>query len=199
MLHGIDLRMLILLLLFCSVNITHCCTPSLSGASSIRTNIAHRQPPSASGHDDDELASTIHALCTGLNLDYVDPSLVISGVRKGQNEGISSTDLFNLASETAAYMSTDHPDYAKLASRIAVKSLHESTPAKFSEAIELLYRYVDPKSELKAGCISDRVYDIVRQNAQLIDSYIDSKRDFDFDYFGFKTLERLVFCHAQLH
>ena len=138
----------------------------------------------------EEIFCSIKALCHGLNQHYVDAALVADRVSKGAFQGISETELDGLAAETAAYMSTDHPDYAVLAARIAIKSLHKATVSTFSEAIEILYRYVEPKTGLGAGFISDKVYDIVQRNKVSIDTKIQTSRDFNFDYFGIKTLEK---------
>ncbi len=105
-------------------------------------------------------------------------------------DGVHTIDLDNLAAETAASLTTKHPDYALLASRIAVSNLHKNTIKSFSKTIEILYNYVDPKTNQKASLIADDVYEIVMKNAQLLDSSIIYDRDFGYDYFGFKTLER---------
>jgi len=87
-------------------------------------------------------------------------------------------------------MSTEHPDYAKLAARISISNLHICSHQRFSDAIEMLYHYIDPKSGERAGLISDSLYKIVTTHTNEIDNYIDDTRDFNFDYFGFKTLEK---------
>jgi ATP cone domain len=138
----------------------------------------------------DKITKRIVNLCHGLNKEFVDPVLVAQGTVRGLYSGVTTSELDNLASETAAYMSTVHPDYAKLASRIAISNLQKDTPAKFSEVIELLHQYVDPKSGLPAGFISEKLYEKVKKNAEKIDAYIKHSRDFHFDYFGFKTMER---------
>jgi len=98
--------------------------------------------------------------------------------------------LDNLAAETAASLTTRHPDYALLASRIAVSNLHKNTNKSFSKTMEALYNYVDPKTKQNAPLIADDVYEIIKKNAQELDSTIIYDRDFGYDYFGFKTLER---------
>ena len=138
----------------------------------------------------DKITKRVRNLCSGLHEKFVDPVVVAQGVVRGLFSGVSTSELDNLASETAAYMSTDHPDYALLASRIAISNLQKDTPRLFSEVVEKLYRYVDPKSGLPAGFISDKLYEKVMRHADEINAYIDHSRDFNFDYFGFKTLEK---------
>jgi ribonucleoside-diphosphate reductase alpha chain len=105
-------------------------------------------------------------------------------------DGVTTSDLDNLAAETAASLTTTHPDYALLASRIAVSNLHKNTTKSFSKTVLDLYNYIDPKTGQKAALIADDVNEIVQANAQLLDSTIIYDRDFGYDYFGFKTLER---------
>jgi ribonucleoside-diphosphate reductase alpha chain len=105
-------------------------------------------------------------------------------------DGVTTTILDNLAAETAASLTTNHPDYALLASRIAVSNLHKNTTKSFSKTIEELYNYIDPKTNQPAKLIADDVFEIVMANAQILDSTIIYDRDFGYDYFGFKTLER---------
>lgn len=99
-------------------------------------------------------------------------------------------ELDNLAAETAAYMTTKHPDYAILAARIAISNLHKETTKQFSQVVEDLYRYVNPKTDKLASMISDDVYKVVQANAERLNSAIIYDRDFSYNYFGFKTLER---------
>lgn len=138
----------------------------------------------------DKITKRIVKLCDGLNKRFVDPVIVAQGVVRGLFSGVTTSELDNLASETAAYMSTEHPDYAKLASRIAISNLQKDTPHSFSEVIEMLYNYIDPKSNLPAGFISEKLYEKVKRHEEKINNYISHSRDFNFDYFGFKTLER---------
>ena len=138
----------------------------------------------------DKITKRIGKLCDGLNKQYVDPVVVAQGVVRGLFSGVTTSELDNLASETAAYMSTEHPDYARLASRIAISNLQKDTPGSFTEVIEMLYTYIDPKSDLPAGFISEKLYEKVKKHEKRINEYIDHSRDFNFDYFGFKTLER---------
>ena len=138
----------------------------------------------------DKITKRIGKLCDGLNEQYVDPVVVAQGVVRGLFSGVTTSELDNLASETAAYMSTEHPDYARLASRIAISNLQKDTPGSFSDVINMLYAYIDPKSNLPAGFISEKLYEKVKKHEKRINEYIDHSRDFNFDYFGFKTLER---------
>jgi ribonucleoside-diphosphate reductase alpha chain len=138
----------------------------------------------------DKITARIQKLCYGLEPTHVEPIKVAMKVIEGLYDGVSTTDLDNLAAETAASLTTNHPDYAILASRIAVSNLHKNTTKSFSKTIHDLYNYVDPKTGLRAQLIADDVYEIVQANAQQLDSSIIYDRDFGYDYFGFKTLER---------
>lgn len=138
----------------------------------------------------DKITARIEKLCYGLNQQHVDPITVARKVIEGLYDGVTTTELDNLAAETAAMLTTKHPDYALLASRIAVSNLHKNTRKSFSQTIHALYNYIDPKTGQKAQLIADDVYEIIMKNADLLDSSIIYDRDFSFDYFGFKTLEK---------
>ena len=138
----------------------------------------------------DKITARITKLCYGLNSDYVDASAVAQKVILGVRDGIQTTELDNLAAETAATMTVRHPDYALLASRIAVSNLHKNTEKSFSKTMEMLYNYLDPKTGEKAPLLADDVYEVIQKNAELLDSTIIYDRDYHFDYFGFKTLEK---------
>ena len=138
----------------------------------------------------DKITARIQKLSYGLEPTHVDPILVAKKVIDGVYDGVSTSDLDNLAAETAASLTVRHPDYAQLASRIAVSNLHKKTIKSFSKTVESLYHYIDPKTGQKAGLIADDVYALVMENAQILDSSIIYDRDFGYDYFGFKTLER---------
>ncbi len=138
----------------------------------------------------DKITSRIKKLSYGLDDDFVDATEVAMKVITGVYDGVTTTELDNLAAETAAYLTTKHPDYAILAARVAVSNLHKVTKKSFSATIEDLYRYVDPKTGKLAPLIADDVYEIVMKNAEVLDSSVIYDRDFNFDYFGFKTLER---------
>jgi ribonucleoside-diphosphate reductase alpha chain len=138
----------------------------------------------------DKITARIQKLSYGLEPSHVDPILVAKKVIDGVYDGVTTSELDNLAAETAASLTVRHPDYAQLASRIAVSNLHKNTIKSFSKTIEALHKYLDPKTGLQASLIADDVYEIVMNNAHTLDSSIIYDRDFGYDYFGFKTLER---------
>ena len=138
----------------------------------------------------DKILNRIKKQCYGLNMDYIEPMEIAKKVINGLYDGITSVELDVLAAETAASLTPTHPDYSLLAARICVTSLHKKTPKLFSQVVESFYNYVDPKTGLKAPLIADDVYEIIRKNAKEIDSNIIYDRDLDYDYFGFKTLEK---------
>jgi ribonucleoside-diphosphate reductase alpha chain len=136
----------------------------------------------------DKITARIEKLCYGFQL--VDPIDVAKKVIEGLFDGVTTSELDNLAAETAASLTTKHPDYALLASRIAVSNLHKNTIKSFSETMRLLHTYVDPKTGKDASLLADDVWEVIEKNAELLDSSIIYDRDFGFDYFGFKTLEK---------
>jgi len=138
----------------------------------------------------DKITARVKKLCYGLNQKYVDPIEISRRVIQGLYDGVSTTELDNLAAETAATMATQHPDNARLAARIAISNLHKNTDKSFSRTMRALYDYIDPKTGEKAGLISDLTLNIIENNLDRIDSAIIYDRDYSFDYFGFKTLER---------
>ena len=137
----------------------------------------------------DKITARIRKLCYGLN-GLVDPLKVAMRVIEGLYDGVTTSELDNLAAEIAATMTTTHPDYAKLAARISVSNLHKNTKKSFSETMADLYTYVNPRTSKKAPLLSDEVYEVIQKNAEKLDSTIIYNRDFGYDYFGFKTLER---------
>tara|TARA_B110001450_G_scaffold45562_1_gene42130 strand:+ start:441 stop:2756 length:2316 start_codon:yes stop_codon:yes gene_type:complete len=137
----------------------------------------------------DKITARIKKLCYGLN-PLVAPEKVAIKVIEGLFDGVTTSELDNLAAEVAATNTITHPDYALLASRIAVSNLHKNTKKSFSDTVTDLYEYIDPKTNEKAPLISDEVYKIVKKNADVLDSTIIYDRDFRYDFFGFKTLER---------
>jgi len=137
----------------------------------------------------DKITARISKLCYGLN-PIVDPLKIAMKVIEGVFDGVTTSQLDTLAAEIAATNTTTHPDYALLASRIAIGNLHKNTKKSFSQTITDLYQYVDPKTGKGAGLIAEDVYNVVMENAPLLDSTIIYDRDFQFDYFGFKTLEK---------
>jgi ribonucleoside-diphosphate reductase alpha chain len=138
----------------------------------------------------DKITARVQKLCYGLEPQHVNPVSVAMKVIEGIYAGVTTHELDNLAAEIAASLTTTHPDYALLASRIAVSNLHKSTNKSFSKTMAALYNFVDPKTGLHAPLIADDVHEIIQKNAQLLDSTIIYDRDFGYDYFGFKTLER---------
>ena len=137
----------------------------------------------------DKITARIKKLCYGLN-PLVTPEKVAMKVIEGLYDGVTTSELDNLAAEVAATNTITHPDYALLASRIAVSNLHKNTKKSFSDVVKDLYEYIDPKTDKKAPLISDEVYDIIIKNSDILDSTIIYDRDFRYDFFGFKTLER---------
>ena len=137
----------------------------------------------------DKITARIRKLCYGLN-PLVDPVRVSMRVIEGLYDGVTTSELDNLAAEVAATMTTSHPDYTNLASRISVSNLHKNTKKSFSETMADLYNYVNPRTGKKAPLLSDEVYKVIKKNAEKLDSTIIYNRDFNYDYFGFKTLER---------
>ncbi|EYC12394.1 hypothetical protein Y032_0047g1457 [Ancylostoma ceylanicum] len=138
----------------------------------------------------DKITARIQKLSYNLNMDYVDPVLVAMKVIGGLYKGVSTVELDNLAAETAASMTTQHPDYAILAARIAVSNLHKKTGKVFSEVMKKLYEFRHPSTGEHSPMISKETYDIIMKNADRLNSAIVYDRDFSYTYFGFKTLER---------
>ena len=137
----------------------------------------------------DKITARIKKLCYDLN-PLVDPVRVAMRVIEGLYDGVTTSELDNLASEIAATMTTSHPDYAQLAARISVSNLHKNTKKSFSETMTDLYQYVNPRTGKDAPSLSDEVYNIIQKNKEVLDSSIIYNRDFGYDFFGFKTLER---------
>lgn len=137
----------------------------------------------------DKITERIKILCYGLN-DLVDPVKVAMRVIEGLYDGVSTSELDNLAAETAASMTVMHPDYAQLAARIAVSNLHKNTTKSFSETMIEMYHYINPRTGQKSPLLSDEVYKTIIDHSERLDSAIIYNRDFNYDYFGFKTLER---------
>ncbi|RCI00191.1 Ribonucleoside-diphosphate reductase large subunit [Rhizopus azygosporus] len=138
----------------------------------------------------DKITSRISKLCYGLNEDFVVPAKIAQKVVSGVYQGITTVELDNLTAETAAYMTTNHPDFAILAARIAISNLQKETDDKFSSVIHKLYHHEHPKLKQPNPLVSKELYDVVMANADKIDAAIIHDRDFDFNFFGFKTLER---------
>ena len=137
----------------------------------------------------DKITARVKKLCYGLS-PLVSAEQVAMKVIEGLYDGVTTSELDNLAAEVAASNTITHPDYALLASRIAVSNLHKNTKKSFSETVKQLYEYVDPKTGKNASLIAEDVYKVIMENAELLDSNIIYDRDFRYDFFGFKTLER---------
>lgn len=138
----------------------------------------------------DKITARISRMCYGLDEKRIDPVAVAQRVVTGVYPGVTTIELDNLTAETAAYMTTIHPDYATLAARLAISNLHKQTKKPFSDVIEDLYNYYNPKTQKKSPMISEEVYKIVMKHKDELNSAINYDRDFSYNYFGFKTLER---------
>uniref|UniRef100_A0AC35UE95 Ribonucleoside-diphosphate reductase n=1 Tax=Rhabditophanes sp. KR3021 TaxID=114890 RepID=A0AC35UE95_9BILA len=138
----------------------------------------------------DKITARIEKLCYGLNMDYVDPIQITLSVIKRIYKGVTTVELDDLAAATAASLCTSHPDYGVLAGRIAISNMQKQTKSSFSQVMNDLYEYVDPKTNKHSPMISKEVNDIVQKNKDQLDSAIVSDRDFGYTFFGFKTLER---------
>jgi ribonucleoside-diphosphate reductase alpha chain len=138
----------------------------------------------------DKISNRIRKMTYGLNSDFIDVLEISQKVIAGIFDGITTEALDNLAAETAASLVPRHPDYSLLASRIAVSRLHKTTKKKFSETIQDLYTYIDPETGKPASLINDVTYNVVMENKDTFDSAVIHDRDFNFEYFGFKTLEK---------
>lgn len=138
----------------------------------------------------DKITEKVARLSEGLDLKYIDPDLVTKKTIEGFYDGITTKELDGLTADIAAGMATVHPDYTLLAGRILVARLHQETPETFSGAIEALYNYTDLATGQNASLIADDVYQVVKENAAVLDAAIDTQADFAYDYFGFKTLEK---------
>ena len=138
----------------------------------------------------DKISSRIRKLTYALNEDYVDYFQVAQKVISGLYDGVTSTELDQLSAETAASMITTHPDYGKLAARIIITSLYKDVAKEFSVVAKQLYEYINPVNNEPAGLISDDVYAVIQKHATELNAMIVHDRDFNFDYFGYKTLEK---------
>ena len=104
-------------------------------------------------------------------------------------DGVKTCELDELAAYLCSSMSIDNPDYSTLASRIIISNHQKNTSPSFSETVNILYDNKDINGE-HSPLISEELYEIVNKNKEKLNNYIDYQRDFLFDYFGFKTLER---------
>lgn len=138
----------------------------------------------------DKITSRINFLCKGLDKNYCNPSKIAQKVVIGVYPGVTTSQLDELAAETAAYASTQHPDFSILAARICVSNLHKNTSTDFSEVVDKLRKARHPKNNIHSPLIAEDVHKIVMDNAERLNAAVNYERDFDYDYFGFKTLER---------
>ena len=138
----------------------------------------------------DAILEKLSSLTNGLDTNWVDAANLTKLTIEGLYDGVTTRELDQLAAETAASLASHHPDYSKLAARICVDDLHRSTKGTFSEVITDLREFIDPESGEHAPLISEEVYEIIMANKETLDSYVDYDRDFNYDYFGSKTLER---------
>lgn len=138
----------------------------------------------------DKIKRRIENLCNGLDMRYVNVIEICKKVIQGLYDGVSTTILDNLAAETAAAMAIQHPDYAILAARISVSNLHKNSNKSFTKTIKQLHSYIDPKTNKNAQLISNATFKTIWTNRKRLDSTIQHERDYNFDFFGFKTLER---------
>ena len=138
----------------------------------------------------DKITSRIKKLCYGLDAKYIKPNQITQKVIQGVYDGVTTHELDELAAQTTAYMATQHPDFSVLAARISVSNLHKSTDKTFSDVVEKLHKHVHPKTKKPAALISDETYATVQKHKDAINAAIVYDRDFEYDYFGFKTLER---------
>jgi len=138
----------------------------------------------------DKILDRITQQTYGLDTKWIIPFEIAQKVIEGITPDIKTSILDQLAMETAASLTTKHPDYSVLAARLAITNLHKETKKSFSETAEDLYRYVNPKTGKHAPVVSESFYNIVKKHADELDSAIVHSRDHNFDYFGFKTLEK---------
>lgn len=139
----------------------------------------------------DKIAARLGKLCYGLN-PLVDHMLVAQKVINGLYKGITTSELDELASETAAFMSSVHPDFADFAARVAVSNLHKNTNKDFSVVATQLYSYVDPKTNKPAPMLAEDVYAFIQAHADELNAAIVHDRDNSFDYFGFKVRNKAL-------
>ena len=138
----------------------------------------------------DAILEKLSSLAKGLDPNWIDPAHLTKLTIEGLYDGVSTRELDQLAAETAASLASHHPDYSRLAARICVDDLHRSTKEVFTDVITDLREYIDPESKKHAPLISEEVYGIIMENAEVLNNHIDYARDYTYDYFGFKTLER---------
>lgn len=138
----------------------------------------------------DKILNRIEKQCYKLEMDYIKPFDIAKKVLNGIYDGVTTSELDSLATETAASLTTHHPDYAKLAARLAISTLHKETEKSFSKTVEKLFEYIHPRTGKHSPLVSEEFLATVRQHADVLDAAIIHSRDYNFDYFGFKTLEK---------
>jgi ribonucleoside-diphosphate reductase alpha chain len=148
----------------------------------------------------DTITRRIADLCDGLDMNFIHPDEIALKVINGLYDGVSTQELDNLTAETCAAMGTRHPHFSLLASRIAISNLHKTTPASFYNAMKALYENTSPSTGEPAPLLARDTFRVIQQHAATFDQAIRHERDFDFDYFGFKTLERsyLMKVHGRI-
>merc|ERR1719422_1192735 len=162
---------------------------SMSKVNSKKMTVVKRDGREESIHFD-KITSRIEKLCYGLDMDYIDPTQITMKVINGLYTGVTTVELDNLAAEIAATMTTKHPDYAILAARISVSNLHKQTQKKFSDVISTLRHMKNSITGKAVPMVDEKYYDIVMRNKDKLDAAVLYDRDFQYQYFGFKTLER---------
>eukprot|EP01036_Dinobryon_divergens_P059979 gene59979-79990_t len=148
----------------------------------------------------DKITSRINKLCYGLDPNHVDANVISQKVVQGVYKGVTTIELDELAAQTAASLATRHPDFSVLAARISVSNLHKQTSKVFSDVVEILHKNIHPKTGQESALVSDAFYETVMKHKDYLNSVIIYDRDYNYDYFGFKTLERsyLMSCNKKV-
>ena len=134
----------------------------------------------------DKVTARIRGACDGLS---VNATMIAQKVLGSIIDGIKTSELDELTCVTAVSYITEHPDYGVLASRIAVSNHHKNTPATFQEVVTRLAAVKNKRGETQPA-VSDKLVALLAMNATAIEAKLDYNRDYLFDYFGFKTLEK---------
>ncbi|KAM7539655.1 hypothetical protein Aperf_G00000029646 [Anoplocephala perfoliata] len=137
-----------------------------------------------------KISVRLERLCYGLHMEFIDIPKITDKVVEGLYPGVPTSQLDSLAAEVCASLTVKHYDHGILAARVHVSNLHKETPNRFSIAMEDLFNYINPKTKTHTPMVSEELIDIVRRNRDRIDSEISNERDFEFNYFGLKTLEK---------
>ena len=132
----------------------------------------------------------ISTICENFGLMNVDPIEISKKVCESIHDGISTIQLDRLSAELAITFSTTHPDYGKLASCIEISNIHKSTSGNFEEITNTLFN---------DGILAEDYYNFVKENIECILDVIDYNKDYEFDYFGIKTLQKAyLFKHDDI-